>query len=279
MLQLYAVCSISLAVTLFVDWAIRGEATLSLIAPGVASAFFLAAAAFTAMPAVRIRIQSALAARGEAILTAAAVAAFLGSSDAKLMIAHAQATFRAVPLSQLTLEHLLRKKSERSSDNSSPKAAPAPAPPVEPPVERRLSPNVNATFTLWAERSKGFISRQWFGSGPDRRSRSPVPHHSDDTSNDNVSVPVGLGQCDVFVSVWPSPPAPSAPPAGDLIWQRGAHERHATITRLIARLTARLTPAPPSNARSTLGRTTRTANLRPSPHGVRNSSANLSVSR
>lgn len=57
-------------------------------------------------PTLRIRIQSLLAARGEALLTAASVAAFIGNAPAAEMIVRAQATFRVVPLSSVLSEHL-----------------------------------------------------------------------------------------------------------------------------------------------------------------------------
>lgn len=55
---------------------------------------------------LRIRVQSALASRGEALLTAAAVAAFIGErADAAEMVRRAQASFRAVPLSRVLQSH------------------------------------------------------------------------------------------------------------------------------------------------------------------------------
>lgn len=64
-------------------------------------------ASFTRSRTLRLRVQSLLAARGEQLLTAASVAAFLGNADAEQLISRAQSSFRAVPLSLVKEEHFL----------------------------------------------------------------------------------------------------------------------------------------------------------------------------
>lgn len=86
-----------------------GRGAVSIYAAGnlVLGVWLLLLAAVLRYPSVRIRIQSVLAARGEALLTAAAVAAFMGNGvDPSELISRAQGSFRAVPLSLVQLEHL-----------------------------------------------------------------------------------------------------------------------------------------------------------------------------
>lgn len=72
----------------------------------VAGLWFGCTALVLSTPKLRTRVQSALAARGGALLTAASVAAYIGRADPTEMVRNAEATFRAVPLPLVTLAHL-----------------------------------------------------------------------------------------------------------------------------------------------------------------------------
>lgn len=74
--------------------------------PYIVGAWLVCLAAAIRHPTLKVRLRAALAARGEALLTAASVAVFIGDADAAEMVARAQGSFRVVPISLVKPQHL-----------------------------------------------------------------------------------------------------------------------------------------------------------------------------